>query len=86
MKKVILVLVLISVSILAQSWMTDIQRTHKELSSAYIESIRMCKIVERKVKLYKHEMRDDELAIATLNHYKNQVDQYCGALVRVQND
>jgi hypothetical protein len=59
------------------TWQTDIQRTHKQLTRAYIENARMCEVCKSKVQKYKEHMRNDEYARRTLETYETRLKKYC---------
>ena len=81
---VITMIVTFTVPSKAQEWQTDIQKTHTQLSEAYEENARMCKISMKKVSDYQKNMRDDEYAQATLRNYKRVLKKYCDPITKSQ--
>ncbi len=87
MKKIILLVAMIATSLLAaekfdpEMWSAFVKSQEKnKLSDEQKENERMCVICKKKVTQYKVEMRDDDLAIATLKNYERRLNQYCSKL------
>lgn len=53
---------------------------NNKLADEQAENKRMCTICKKKVTQYKKDMRDDDLAIATLKNYERRLDKYCSKL------
>jgi len=83
-KRLLTLGLLAAVPALAESWQTDIQKEHRALSKVYVENARMCTIIQSKIIKYKSDMRDDELAQATLKNYERQIKQYCDPILESQ--
>lgn len=52
----------------------------------YIENERLCTIFKKKVELYRKNMRDDILAKASLESYKNRAELFCKKAKTFKND
>jgi len=84
MKKIILLIAMMATSLMAaekfdpEMWSAFVKSQEKnKLADEQVENKRMCGICKKKVTQYKKDMRDDDLAIATLKNYERRLDQYC---------
>ncbi len=84
MKKILLLAVMMATSLMAvekfdpKMWAEFVKSQEKnKLADEQKENERMCNICKKKVTQYKAEMRDDDLAIATLKNYERRLNQYC---------
>jgi hypothetical protein len=71
------ILILAFMSTLAMSSFTS---TTQELDFEQEENKRLCKVFIQKAHAYEENMRDDKLARATLDSYKERVVTHCSTL------
>ena len=77
MKKIVLLSVIIGLTISG----LNAQSSQLAVDKNFNESKRLCKLYINKAKLYKEDMRKDDLAKATLDSYKDRIKANCGILV-----
>lgn len=76
-KKILLMLAMLTSLTMAEQFDAGMQ-VQEDMAKA--EDTRMCKLCIAKAKKYNENMRDDELAKATLDNYKRRIKMHCGHL------
>ena len=65
-------------------WQAELKANQEKLIASYVENARMCKICTTKALKYELNMRDDELAKATLHNYRRRLHLYCDPILDSQ--